>query len=178
MLIAYQGKSPQIAPNVFVAPTATLIGDVVVESGASIWFGAVLRADLNQIVVGANTSIQDNCVVHCNSRYATRIGADCVVGHGVVMEGCHIAPSCLIGMNATILSGTTIGSESIIAAGAVIREGTDYDERVLLAGVPAQVRRATTDDDLARIQRGVAHYLKESQIYRGMFPDDPAYSFS
>ncbi|NJL96141.1 MAG: gamma carbonic anhydrase family protein, partial [Anaerolineae bacterium] len=123
MLLKFKGHHPQIAPDVFLAPTATVIGDVIVGARANLWFGAVLRGDLNQLRVGARSSVQDNCVLHTNTSAPTVVGDDVIIGHGAVLEGCTIAPGCLIGMNATVLSGAQLGPGCIVAAGAVVREG-------------------------------------------------------
>ena len=168
MILSFEGKTPQIAEDVFIASSATIIGDVTIESGASIWFGAVLRGDLNRIVIGANTSIQDNCVLHCNREFPTMVGANCVIGHGVIMEGCDIRQWCMIGMNATILSGAVIGEKTIIAAAALIRENQTFAPGMLLAGVPATVKRELGESEIARVYEGVEHYHEMSAIYREM----------
>lgn len=165
LILPFQDKTPQIHPSVFIAPTAVIIGDVILAEGVSIWFGAVLRADLNQIVVGANTSIQDTCVLHSNKSRPTEVGANCVVGHGVIMEACQVGAGSLLGMNATILSGAILGEESIVGAGAVVKENTTYPPRVLLAGVPAEVRRELSAEQAARIQKGVESYRKITELY-------------
>lgn len=134
-------KTPTIADNVFVAPNATIVGQVTVGSGASIWYGAVLRGDSSGIIVGQNTSIQDNCVVHVNVRDGdTIIGDNVTIGHGVVLESCRIGAGTMVGMNATILSGADIGEGCLIAAGAVVREGQQIPPNSLVVGVPAKVK--------------------------------------
>ena len=121
-IIEYQGKKPRIADDAYIAPTAVIIGDVIIEEGANVWFGAVLRGDVGQIVIGPRVSVQDNSVVHVNRRHNTVVKADVVIGHAVVIEGCLIEEGALIGMNATVLSGSTVGAGAIIAAGSVVRE--------------------------------------------------------
>lgn len=165
MIIEFNGKRPQIADNVFVAPTATVIGDVVIEEGASVWFGAVIRGDSGQIRVGAGTSVQDNAVLHVNGRFDTIIGANVVIGHAAVLEGCVIGDGVLIGMNATVLEGAKVGATSAIAAGAVVREHADIPSGVMAAGVPAKVRAELSDDVKARIARAPGNYRKASAAY-------------
>lgn len=168
MILSFEGKNPQIAADSFIAPNATLIGDVSLGSRANIWFGAVLRADWNFIQVGARSSIQDNVVLHVNARYGTRVGADVIVGHGVIMEGCDIGDACLIGMNATILSGAVVGPQSIVAAGTVIREGQVIPPRVLVAGVPAVVKRELPPEQYERVLHGIQNYQQAMEAYRGI----------
>jgi carbonic anhydrase/acetyltransferase-like protein (isoleucine patch superfamily) len=158
MLMTFNGKSPQIAAGVFVAPTVVIIGDVTIAENANIWFGAVLRGDLNQIRIGVRSSIQDNAVLHTNRRHPTLISDDIIIGHGAVMEGCQIGQGCLIGMNATVLDGAVIGEQSIVAAGAVIREGQTIPPRVLVAGVPAIIKAELTEESYSRILHGIENY--------------------
>ncbi|NJN84286.1 MAG: gamma carbonic anhydrase family protein, partial [Caldilineaceae bacterium] len=110
MIIEHMGKQPQIAEGVYLAPTATVIGDVIIEAGANIWFGAVLRGDSGRIVIGPRTSVQDNVVVHVNGHHDTIVEGDVIIGHGVVLEGCRIGQGALLGMNATVLSGAEVGA--------------------------------------------------------------------
>ncbi|HIF08248.1 MAG TPA: gamma carbonic anhydrase family protein [Gemmatimonadetes bacterium] len=142
MLLPFQGKRPRVAQSAFVAPNAVLIGDVTVEEDASIWFGAVLRGDHaeNGIVVGAGTSVQDNCVVHVGGWAPTVIGTHVTVGHGAKFESCSIGDRSVIGMNAVILQNARIGTECVVAANAVVLEGAQIPDRSLVAGVPGRVR--------------------------------------
>lgn len=165
MILDYKNKRPQIAPNVYVAPTAVIIGDVIIEEGASIWFGAVIRGDSGPIRIGAGTSVQDNVVVHVNGRHATLIGADVTIGHGAVLEGCMIGNGALIGMNATVLDGSTVGAGAVIAAGAVVREGDTIPDHTLAAGVPAKVRGAIAAEVQARLAAAPAAYRRYAQTY-------------
>src|ERR687898_3398081 len=140
-LIAFDGKEPSVAPDAFVAPTAVLIGDVVVEEGASVWFGAVLRGDFDRIVVGAGSSVQDNCVVHTNEDLPTLIGSNVTVGHLSLLEGCVIEDGALIGMGSIILNRARVGHRAMLAAGSVVRENQEIPPEVLAAGVPAEVKK-------------------------------------
>ena len=141
-LIAFDGKEPRVAPDAFVAPTAVLIGDVVVEEGASVWFGAVLRGDFNRIVVGAGTSVQDNSVLHTNEELPTIIGRNVTVGHLSLLEGCTVEDGALIGMGSIVLNRARVGSRAMLAAGSVVREDAEIPSEVLAAGVPAQVKKS------------------------------------
>ena len=168
MIIEYRGKKPKISPNAFIAPTAVLIGDVTVEDEASIWFGAVLRSDQNEnpIVVGARTSVQDNCVIH-SGEAPTILAEDVTVGHGAIMEGCVIRRGAIIGMNVTVLENSEIGEESLIAAGSVIVPHTKIPPRVLAAGSPAQVKKQLSGDALKWIQTGSSIYVSLCRTYLG-----------
>jgi carbonic anhydrase/acetyltransferase-like protein (isoleucine patch superfamily) len=140
MIIEYEGKRPQIAEDAFVAPTAVIAGDVIVKAGANIWFGAVLRGDENQIVIGERASIQDNVVIHVSAENPTVVGPDVTIGHAVVLEACRVEFGALVGMNATILDGAVVGARALVAAGSVVRENQVIPPDTLAAGVPAQLK--------------------------------------
>ena len=140
--LPFDGKEPQIAPDAFIAPTAVLIGDVVIEEGASVWFGAVLRADFSRIVVGAGSNIQDNSVLHTNEGLPTLIGAGVTVGHLSMLHGCVIEDEALIGMGSIVLDRARIGRRAMLAAGSVVNEGGEIPPEVLAAGTPAEVKKA------------------------------------
>ena len=161
MIIEYKGKRPKIAEDVFIAPNATIIGDVTIEAGANIWFGAVIRGDEGRIVIGPRVSVQDNAVLHTNSVNGTIVEADATIGHLVVLEGCHIKAGALIGMHATVLDGAIIGERALVAAGSVVREKQVIPPDVLAAGVPAQIKGPMSE--AAR-----QHVLGASQDYQMM----------
>ncbi len=166
-VLSFGGKSPRIHPSAWVAPTATLIGDVVVEENASIWFGAVLRGDDpdHEIRVGARTSVQDNCVIHVSARGPTLIGPEVTVGHGAVLESCTIGRGALIGMNAVVLQRAEIGEEALIAAGAVVGEGAVIPARHLAAGTPARVKKELEGESLRWILTSADHYVELGARY-------------
>ena len=166
LILEYMGRRPQIAVDAYIAPNATIIGDVTIGPGASVWYGAVVRGDVGRIVIGPRTSVQDNVVLHVNGRHDTIIGADVTVGHGVVMEGCEIGDGVMVGMNATVLSGAIVGRETLIAAGSVVRENARIPEGVLVAGVPGVVKGTLDEEMKARLQRGAAHYQRASANHR------------
>lgn len=166
-IIAFGGKTPRIHPTAFVAPTAVLIGDVVVGAESSIWFGAVLRGDDpdNGIVVGPRTSVQDNCVVHVGRWGPTVIGTDVTVGHGAKFESCTIGDRTVVGMNAVILQGAVVEEECLLAANTVVLEGARVPARSLFAGVPGKVKKVLEGSAAAWIEGGGAHYVELSRTY-------------
>ncbi len=165
MIVEYRGKRPRIAPSAFVAPNAVLIGDVEVGPEASIWFGAVLRGDNGPIRVGARTSVQDNAVVHVSERGETLIGDDVTIGHCAVMEDCRIERFALIGSNATLLNGCSIGEGTLIAAGSVVAQRAAIPARVVAAGAPATVKKALVGEAAAWIDVSAAVYVTLSRSY-------------
>jgi carbonic anhydrase/acetyltransferase-like protein (isoleucine patch superfamily) len=166
-IIPYCGVRPQIHPSAFIAPTATIIGHVVIEEEASVWFGATIRGDdlTHPIRIGARTSVQDNCVVHVSAQGPTLVGPDVTIGHGAVLESCTIGRSALIGMNATVLQLATVGDEALVAAGAVVAAGASIPARRLAAGAPAQVKKELAGESLRWVTQSSAHYVKLSRSY-------------
>ncbi|MGN0062800.1 MAG: gamma carbonic anhydrase family protein [Nocardioides sp.] len=142
-IFEFEGVAPTVHPDAWVAPTATLIGDVTVEAGASIWYGAVLRGDVAGLRVGARANVQDNTVVHVGMGEPLTIGADVTVGHACVVHCQSIGDGSLIGNGAVLLDGVTIGARSVVAAGAVVTSGTHVPDGVLAAGTPAKVLKET-----------------------------------
>ena len=167
MIVEYKGKKPNISPTAFIAPTAVIIGDVTIGDEASIWWGAVLRSDqnANPIVIGARTSVQDNCVIH-SGEAPTIIEEDCIIGHGAIMEGPLIRRGAIIGMNVTLLENVEIGEEALIGAGSVVTPHTIIPPRVLAAGVPATVKKEITGEALHWIKMGSSTYVNLSRSYR------------
>ena len=166
MIIEYKDKRPQIADDTFIAPTATIIGDVIIETGANIWFGVVLRGDEHQIVIGARASIQDNTVIHTSPYNPTIVEADATIGHLVMLEGCHIKSGALIGMNATVLDGAVVGSGALVAAGSVVRENQVIPPEVLAAGIPAKVKGPLSDSARLQVVRASADYQNFANNYK------------
>ena len=163
MILSYCKATPKIAEDVFIAPTAVIIGNVTIASGASIWYGTVLRGDVEPIVIGKNTNIQDNCTVHTDPGFPATIGAGVTVGHQAVIHGCHLADNCLIGIGALVLSGSVVETEAVVAAGAVVREGQRVGPRELVAGVPAVCKRMLD-------QRALEAFSKPRVNYRKLWP--------
>ena len=135
------GKRPQVHKDAYVAPTAVLIGDVVIEAGASVWFGAVLRGDEAQIKVGEGSNVQDNAVIHCSKDLPTIIERNVTIGHSALLEGCVVEDGALVGMGAIMLQRSRLGAGSLLAAGAVLGEGSEIPPGHLAAGVPATVKK-------------------------------------
>jgi carbonic anhydrase/acetyltransferase-like protein (isoleucine patch superfamily) len=167
MMLSFGGKSPRLGEGVFLAPTATLIGDVTLGEGSSVWFGTVVRGDVHTIRIGARTNVQDLSLLHVTGgKFALTIGDDVTIGHHCVVHGCTVGSRVLIGMGAVVLDGATIGEESIVAAGAVVPEGATFPPRSLLMGIPAKKVRDITDADVARILEGRDNYKELQALYR------------
>jgi len=165
MLIEYKGVQPQKADNVYIAPTAAVIGDVVLGEGVSVWFSAVIRGDSGPIRIGSGVSVQDGVVIHVNKRHDTVVEDNVTIGHAAVLEGCHIGRGTLIGMNATVLDGAVVGENCIIAAGSVVREGANIPDGMLVAGVPAKIKRAIPAALLERIRTAPEEYRRYAKAY-------------
>ncbi len=166
LILPYDGHSPAVDPSAFLAPTATVIGNATIEERASLFYGAVVRADMDRVVLGAGSNLQDNVVVHTDYGFPTIIGSGVSVGHGAVVHGCTVEDDCLIGMHSTVLNGARIGTGSLIAAGTVVLEGTVIPPRSLVAGVPGKVRRQLEDDELQRVITNARIYLDLADKHR------------
>ena len=150
MLIrSFENITPKIHPTVHLAETAAVIGDVVLEENAAVWYGAVLRGDVGPIRIGRGSNIQDNCTVHCAVDVPTVVGENVVVGHGAILHSCTVGDGCLIGMGAILLDGCVIGEGSVIAAGALVPPGKSIPPRSLVMGVPGRVVRQVTEEECA-----------------------------
>jgi carbonic anhydrase/acetyltransferase-like protein (isoleucine patch superfamily) len=158
MILTYEGKTPKIAANVFIAPTAVVIGAVDIQEGASIWYGTVLRGDMAAITVGRNTNIQDNCTVHTDHDHPTVIGAGVTIGHNAVIHGCVIEDDCLISIAAAVLSRAVIRKGAVVAAGAVVKEGQEIGPGELAAGMPATAKRLLVEAEKVQFSGAVAIY--------------------
>lgn len=162
------GVRPTLGRDVFVAETASVIGDVHLGDEAGVWFGAVVRGDYYPIRVGARTNLQDNVVVHITAdRAATTIGDDVTVGHAAIIHGCTIGDRCLIGMGSIVLDGAEIGEESFVAAGSLVTPGTKVPPRSFVMGSPAKVKRPISDEDLDWVQSAAGLYVKYAGDFRG-----------
>jgi carbonic anhydrase/acetyltransferase-like protein (isoleucine patch superfamily) len=140
-LFSFEGLAPQVHANAFVAPTATLVGDVIVEEGASIWYGAVIRADYAPVIVRRNANVQDNAVIHGAPGLTTDVGAGATIGHNCVVHGAILLEECLVANGAIVLDGATIGPGALVAAGSVVAAGATIAGGMLAAGAPAVVKR-------------------------------------
>ncbi len=167
MNLSFKGVEPTVDPSVYVAPGAVLIGDVIVGPESSIWFGTVVRADVNYIRIGVQTNIQDQCVLHVTGgTHPLRLGDRITVGHRAIIHGCTLEDGCLIGMGAVLLDGCHVGEEAIVAAGSVVAEGSYIPARTLAMGVPADPRREVNEKELDRAKASASHYIELAEIYR------------
>ena len=165
-IIEIFGKTPTISDSCFLAPTASIIGDVVLGQDSSAFYGVSVRGDTAPIHVGDGTNLQDNVVLHADPDFPTTVGNRVSIGHSAVVHGCTIGDDCLIGMSATVMNGAVIGAGSLVAAGAVVLEGTQVPPRSLVAGVPAKVRRELTDSEFAAVQKNASSYQVLAQSHR------------
>ncbi|MDQ5878568.1 MAG: hypothetical protein QG592_1976 [Pseudomonadota bacterium] len=159
-------KKPQISASAWVAPNATVIGDVRLAAGSSIWWNAVLRGDNDPISIGENSNIQDGSVLHTDEGVPMNIGANVTVGHLVMLHGCTVGDGSLIGIGSIILNRAVIGRGSIVGANTLIPEGKTYPDRVLIVGSPGKVVRELNDEEVARLLGSAAHYVDNARHYR------------
>jgi carbonic anhydrase/acetyltransferase-like protein (isoleucine patch superfamily) len=164
-LYPYLDKSPTIGKDCYIAPTATLIGDVTIHDGASVWFGCVLRGDVAPIVVGARSNIQDNTVIHGEDDCPTIIGEDVTVGHSAIIHAATVADRVLVGMGAVLLSRCRIGSDTIIGARALVTEEVEIPPGSLAIGMPARVKRTITEEERAGIIASSRRYMGFAEQY-------------
>jgi carbonic anhydrase/acetyltransferase-like protein (isoleucine patch superfamily) len=157
--------APLLAEGAWAAPSADLIGDVRLGARASVWFGAVIRADNTPIIIGEESNIQDGAIGHSDPGVPLTIGARVTVGHQAILHGCTIADDCLIGMGARILNGAVIESECIVGAGALITEGKRFESGSLVVGSPARVVRQLADEERRALRASAAHYAEKAKRY-------------
>lgn len=164
---AWGGKEPRLAGDVWVADGAVVVGDVEVGPGSSIWFGSILRGDVNRIRVGARTNVQDLSILHVTSgTHPTTVGDDVTLGHRVTLHGCTVKDRCLIGIGATVLDGAVVGEESMVGAGALVTPGTVIPPGTLAVGSPARVRRPLTPEERAFLVKSASNYAAYAASYR------------
>ncbi|GAA3681578.1 gamma carbonic anhydrase family protein [Arthrobacter ginkgonis] len=170
LIVSIAGHAPNIATDAWIAPTAAVIGDVEIGPATGIFYGAVLRADMESITVGAGSNVQDTAVVHADPGHPARIGDHVSIGHGAVLHGCTVGDGALIGMNATVLNGATVGAGSLVAANALVLEGTEIPPGSLVAGVPAKVRRPLTAEEVEHCRQNAATYEALTRKHRHAQP--------
>ena len=171
MIYTYCGITPEISESVFIAPSADIIGDVVIGADSSVWFNVTIRGDVHFIRIGSETNIQDNSLLHVtNGRFPLNIGNRVTIAHQVVLHGCTIEDNSLIGMGAIILDGVTIGSDSIVAAGSIAREGKEFPSGVLVAGFPAEIKRKLRAEEIEKNRIYSANYVDYKRKY--MIPEN------
>ncbi|MFF4585856.1 gamma carbonic anhydrase family protein [Streptomyces sp. NPDC001388] len=147
LIVGIGGREPKVDEEAFVAPTAAVVGDVTLEAGASVWYGAVVRGDVERITVRRDANIQDNVTLHADPGFPVTVGERVSVGHNAVVHGATVGDDCLIGMGATVLNGAVIGEGSLVAAQALVPQGMEVPPGSLVAGVPAKVRRELTEEE-------------------------------
>lgn len=165
MIRAFRGATPKVSTSAYVDASAQVIGEVTIGERSSIWPNASLRGDTGPIVIGSETSIQDNCALHLDEGFPLTVGNRVTVGHSVTLHGCTVEDDSLIGIGATILNGARIGTGSVVAAGSLVPEGMDVPPSTLVMGVPAKPRRTVTREEQARFREGVQHYVEKAKIY-------------
>ena len=173
-IFPWEGRWPGLAGDVFLAPGARVIGDVELAAGVSVWFNAVIRADVNSIRVGTGTNIQDNATLHVSGAYPLVIGSEVVVGHGAILHGCTVADRVLVGMGAIILDAARVASDVLIAAGAVVPAGLRIPSGCLLAGVPARIVRDLSAEEIASIGVAARQYQAQAAVMLRTLAEFPA----
>ena len=164
-LYAIDGTAPSLGQGAWAAPSADLIGDVRLGARASVWFGAVIRADNTPIIIGEESNIQDGAVGHSDPGAPLTIGARVTVGHQAILHGCSIGDGALIGLGARVLNGAVIGAQCLVGAGALVTEGKKFEPRMLIVGAPARAIRSLTDGEVAALAVSAAHYADKAARY-------------
>ena len=167
MIKELNAKRPETEKASFIAENATIIGDVKLEEGTTVWYGAVIRGDGDSIRIGKNTNIQDNCVVHVDPDNPVSIGEGVTIGHSCIIHGCTIGDNCLIGMGSIIMIGAKIGDNCLVGAGALITENKEFPAGSKIIGSPAKIKSEVTEKDLELIKYSADYYLKDAAIYSG-----------
>lgn len=162
-------KQPEIHESVFVAPTATVVGNVRIGARSSVFFGAVIRSELDEIVIGEGTNIQDNCVVHIERGIPVHVGNGCTIGHSAIVHSCTVGDNTLVGMGAIILNGAVVGKNCIIGAGALIPQNAVIPDGSLVVGMPGKVRRSVTEEEIATNRASAKMYMEEATEYKEMY---------
>ena len=167
-MAAYQldDQVPQIAESAWVAESAQVIGQVVLEEGATVWFGAVLRGDTEPIRVGRGSNVQENTVIHADAGFPVTLGENVTVGHQVMLHGCTVGDGSLIGIQSIVLNGARIGRNSLVGAGSLVTEGKEFPDGSLIMGRPAKVVRALTPEQIEGLQRSAEHYVGNGRRFK------------
>ena len=166
-IVTFEGAQPSVAADVFLAPSAALIGNVTVGSGASVWFGAVLRGDFDRIEIGAGTSVQDNTVIHCAPGLPTVVGENVIVGHAAMLEGCTVEDAVVLGMGCIVLQGASVGAGAMVAAGSVVTEGQSIPRGHLAVGTPARVAKELSGSSAEWVTHAAPAYHALVRRYDG-----------
>ena len=169
MIYELDGVAPVIGEGAWVAPTAVLIGRVVLEPGASVWWGSVLRGDNEEIRIGAGSNVQDGCVMHTDMGFPLTIGLDCTIGHKAMLHGCTIGAGTLIGMSAVVMNGARVGAGSLVGAGALVKERMEIAPGSLVVGAPCRIARTLDAAAQEQLLDAAAGYRRKAALYaRGL----------
>ena len=168
MIKPFQNLHPKIHESAYVAETAVIIGDVEIGAESSVWFGSILRGDVNYIRIGRRTNVQDACVLHVSAKtHPTVLEDEITLGHRVTLHGCYVETGCLIGIGAIVMDGARIGRNSLVGAGSLVTPNTEIPPRSLVLGSPARVRRELSDEEVEDLEKFWRNYVAYSRIYRG-----------
>jgi carbonic anhydrase/acetyltransferase-like protein (isoleucine patch superfamily) len=162
----YKGIYPKIHESAYVAPSADVIGAVCIEEDCSIWHNAVLRGDVDDIIIRKGANIQDGCILHCSHKMKTTVGEGTTVGHNAVLHSCTIGKNSLIGMGAVVLDGAVIGDNCLVAAGALVTPGTNVPDGTMVMGSPAKIKRELTEEEIRGIRENADEYISLKNEYR------------
>ncbi len=169
-IISVRGFMPTIANNSYIAPTAMVIGDVILEAGTSVWFNSVIRGDVMPIRIGRESNIQDNCVLHGTfGKFGCTLEDRVTLGHSVILHGCHIGRESLIGMGSIVMDGAMVGEQSLVGAGSLVTEGSTFPPRSLIVGRPAKVKRPLTEGEIKGLSQSADNYL----LYKTWYEESP-----
>lgn len=163
MIKKFGDKKPSIEDDVYIAETAVIIGDVILKENSNIWFGAVIRGDVESIVIGDKTNIQENTIIHVDEKQKVEVGNGCTIGHGAIIHGCKIGDNTLVGMGAIILNGAEIGNNTIVGAGSLITQNKKFEDGVLIVGNPGKVVRRLTKEEIENNKKSCLEYIKLSK---------------
>jgi len=159
-------RPQQVHPTVWLAPGATVVGDVTIGEDSSVWFGAVVRGDSEAIRIGCRTNVQDGCILHADPGFPCLLGDDVTLGHGAIVHGAQVADNVMIGMRAVVMNGARIGANSIVGVGAVVTEGMQVPAGSLVLGLPAKIQRPLAPHEIERVAEAARHYVARSRDYR------------
>lgn len=173
-LALHLGRAPDIAKAAFVAPNATVMGNVILGAGSSVWYGCVLRGDINSISVGEGSNVQDGTIVHLADEYGVQVGSYTTIGHAAIIHACQIGNECLIGMGATILDGAKIGDRCIVGANALVTQRFVAPAGSMILGAPAKVVRPLTDEEQRSLRRWAEKYIEVAKTHREVWRADAA----
>ena len=166
MIRNFLDKKPILNVDVYISETSVIIGDVILKRNTNIWFGAVLRGDVGRIIIGEDTNIQENTIIHVDENEQVEVGNGCTIGHGAIIHGCTIGNNTLVGMGSIILNGAKIGNNTIIGAGSLVTQNKKFEDGVLIIGNPAKVVRQLTSEEIENNKKSCLEYIKLSKKFK------------